>query len=288
MWVRRAAQHALTIAITIVLGGLLGATLVRVAPGFGVDEQELDPRLREESIQALRKSRLEQSNILRFYAGYLGRTLRGDLGRSRALQRPISQLFAERIPVTLRSVAAGLVLAWVVALLLAVAGLLWQTAVLDFLAGLFSGGLLCLPAAVVALVFLFFGGGVPLAIAAAVFPKVYRYTRNLLFETYGLPHVVTARAKGLGRLRILLWHLFPSVAPQIVALLGVSVSMALGAAIPIEVICDSPGIAQLAWQAALARDLPLIVNLTILITVATLLANSVSDLAVAATTTPSR
>src|SRR5437899_7909220 len=31
-------------------------------------------------------------------------------------------------------------------------------------------------------------------------------------------------------------------------------SMAFGAAIPIEVICDSPGIGKLAWQAALGRE----------------------------------
>ena len=54
--------------------------------------------------------------------------------------------------------------------------------------------------------------------------------------------------------------------------------MALGAAIPIEVICDSPGIGQLAWQAALGRDLPLLVNMTLFVTLVTLGANSASDL----------
>ena len=42
--------------------------------------------------------------------------------------------------------------------------------------------------------------------------------------------------------------------------------------------CDSPGIGQLAWQAALGRDLPLLVNMTLLVTLVTLGANSVSDL----------
>jgi ABC-type dipeptide/oligopeptide/nickel transport system permease component len=45
--------------------------------------------------------------------------------------------------------------------------------------------------------------------------------------------------------------------PQGLALAGVSATIALSAAIPVEVICDSPGIGQLAWQAATARDLPL-------------------------------
>jgi peptide/nickel transport system permease protein len=92
-----------------------------------------------------------------------------------------------------------------------------------------------------------------------------------------LPHIVTARAKGLGEARILLWHAIPGIAPQLLALSGVSVSMAVGAAIPVEALCGLPGVGQLAWQAALGRDLPLLVNITILVTLVTLLANSGAD-----------
>ena len=98
-------------------------------------------------------------------------------------------------------------------------------------------------------------------------------------QTFHLPHVLTATAKGLSAPRILLWHVLPLAAPQMLALAGVSVSIAFGAAIPIEVISDAPGIGQLAWQAALGRDLPLLVNLTLFVTLVTLTANSVSDLA---------
>ncbi|MFZ0396306.1 MAG: hypothetical protein WCF17_07435 [Terracidiphilus sp.] len=48
--------------------------------------------------------------------------------------------------------------------------------------------------------------------------------------------------------------------------------------IPLEALCDSPGIGQLAWQAALSRDLPLLVNLTMLFTLVTLGANLAADL----------
>jgi len=47
----------------------------------------------------------------------------------------------------------------------------------------------------------------------------------------------------------------------------------LGAAVPVEALCGIAGIGQLAWQAALGRDLPLLVNLTALVTVITLAAN---------------
>ncbi len=117
-----------------------------------------------------------------------------------------------------------------------------------------------------------------LAIALIIFPRDYRYTRNLLAKAYTLPHVLAARAKGLGEARILFWHVIPLAAPQILAVAGVSVSLALGAAIPVEALCGLAGVGQLAWQAALSRDLPLLVNITILVTLVTLLANSGADL----------
>ena len=55
-------------------------------------------------------------------------------------------------------------------------------------------------------------------------------------------------------------------------------SIAFAAAIPVEVVCDSPGLGQLAWKAALSRDVPLLVNLTLVIAIVTVAANSFSEL----------
>jgi peptide/nickel transport system permease protein len=118
---------------------------------------------------------------------------------------------------------------------------------------------------------------VSLAIAVIVFPKIFRYVHNLLAKTYRMEHITTARAKGLSETRVLLFHAIPVAAPQILALAGISVSLALGASIPVEALCGIPGIGQLAWQAALGRDLPLLVNLTVVVTLVTLLANSGAD-----------
>ena len=111
-----------------------------------------------------------------------------------------------------------------------------------------------------------------------VFPKVFRFSRNLLIKTYGMPHVLTAKARGLSPLRILGWHILPNIAGPMLALAGVTVSIAFGAAIPVEVICDYPGLGQLAWKAALSRDVPLLVNLTLIIALVTVAANSFSDM----------
>ena len=121
----------------------------------------------------------------------------------------------------------------------------------------------------------------PPALAAGllIFPKIYRYCSNLLQQSYELPHILTARAKGAGQWRVLAWHVAPTAIPQVLALLGVSISIAIGVLLPIEVICDVPGIGQLAWLAAEARDMPLLVNLTLIVTFLTVCATTLSDVA---------
>ena len=274
---RKIARHGLTIIATVLLGGFLATALVRLAPGFDVDEAQLDPHLNSESVRALRQARLEQRNIFRFYLHSLQRAIHGDLGTSLSLGQPVSVLLRERAPLTLRLVGIGLLLSWVAAMTLALSAAWLRWSAYDTLTTLVSGTFLCIPAAVLALLSVLWNVPGALAIGLIVFPRVYRYARNLLAKAYSLPHIVTARAKGLSELRILFWHVVPVAGPQLLAVAGVSVSIAVGAAIPVEALCGLAGVGQLAWQAALARDLPLLMNLTILVTLVTLLANSGAD-----------
>ncbi len=274
---RKIARHGLTIIATVLLGGLLSATLVRLAPGFDVDEAQLDPHLNSESVQALRRARFAQHNILHFYIASLQRATHGDLGTSISLGQPVSTLLRERLPLTLRLVGIGLLLSWTAALALSLSAAWMRVFAYDAAATMVSGTFLCIPAAVLALLSVLWNIPGALAIALIVAPRDYRYARNLLAKAYSLPHIVTARAKGLSELRILFWHVVPVAGPQLLAVAGVSVSLAVGAAIPVEALCGLAGVGQLAWQAALARDLPLLMNITILVTLVTLLANSGAD-----------
>jgi len=274
---RKIARHGLTLAAMVLLGGLLSATLVRFAPGFDADEQQLDPRLNSESIRVLRETRLEQRNIFHFYFHSLQRAAHGDLGTSISLGQPVSSLLRERTPLTLRLVFVGLALSWAAAMALALSAAWLRVSAYDALTTVVSGTFLCIPAAVLALLSVLWNVPGALAVALIVFPRVYRYARNLLAKAQALPHIITARAKGLSELRILFWHVVPVVGPQLLAVAGVSVSIAIGAAIPVEALCGLAGVGQLAWQAALARDLPLLMNITILVTLVTLLANSGAD-----------
>lgn len=267
------------ILLILLLGGFLGATLVRLAPGYGVDQEELDFRLSRESIQSLRQSDARNAGLIAFYAVYILRLARGDLGYSRNLQEPVRQLLAERLPETLKSVALALALGWLAGLGLAMAAAFWRNGLISSAASLLASVILCIPAAVLAL--LFVDAQLPgrLVLALIVFPKIFHYARSLLGRSAALPHVLLARAKGAGGLRIVCCHVLPVAGPQLLALAGVSVSLAFAAAIPVEALCDLPGIGQLAWQAALGRDLVVLVDLTMIVTLVTMLANSLAAFA---------
>ena len=261
------------------VGALASATLVRFAPGYGVAEREIDPRWSANSVEALRQKQALQQSLPSFYFHYLSALVHGDLGESDSLKRPVRELLRQRFPVTGNSVIRGLGLAWVAAALLALIGLYFRGWLFEASTTALNSLLLSLPSAVVAMLAVHLRTPVFFAIAIVVFPRLYSYVRNLLVRAYDQPHVLAARARGLGSSAILFRHVLPLAAPPLLALLGVSFAISFGAAIPIEALCDSPGLGQLAWHAALSRDLPLIVNVTLMVALVMLAANSLADFA---------
>jgi peptide/nickel transport system permease protein len=263
--------------VVLLISGLLAATLVRMAPGFGMDERMLDVRLGSGSLQAIERQGAEHSNILRYYWHYLRQLSRGDFGVSRSTGRPVRELLSERLALSLGSVVTGLGLAWMLALMTVTLLELSQRSLHEAAASLVAGALLCAPAALVALACVYIGATPAAAIAAIVFPRIFRYARDVVRQAGSAPHVLTAHAFGLHPLRILAFHVAPPVLPELLALAGISVSMALGAMVPVEALCDSPGVGQLVWQAAMARDLPVLVNVTLLLAGLTIAANLTAD-----------
>ncbi len=276
---RLGLRRLLFLACLGLVGALVSATLVRFAPGNGVSERELDPRWRTDSVEALRQQQALHQGLPSFYFHYLSALAHGDLGESESLKRPVRELFLQRLPVTGNSVLKGLGVAWLAAALLASLGIASRGWFFEASTTAFNSLLLSLPSAVVAMLAVHLRTPVFCAIAVVVFPRLYSYIRNLLVRSYDQPHVLAARARGLGSSAILFRHVLPLAAPPLLALLGVSFAISFGAAIPIEALCDSPGMGQLAWQAALSRDLPLIVNVTLVVSLVMLAANSLADLA---------
>lgn len=263
----------------LLVSGLLAASLVRMAPGFGMDERLLDARLTDASREAIGNQSPGRESVLRYYFDYLARIGRGDLGTSLSLGRPVRELLAERAPATIRSAAAGLALAWLVSLAAIAALETRKRPVAEALASTTAGALLSTPAALAALLCVWLGAGPSIAIALVLLPRVFRYAREIVAQACRAPHVMAAHAMGIRQSRVLALHVAAPVIPDLVALAAVSVSMAIGATIPVEALCSSPGVGHLVWQAALSRDIPVLVNVTVLTASVTAGANLLAEFA---------
>src|SRR4051812_9674969 len=107
MLLARVGRTVAAILVALLVGTLVSATLVRIAPGFDSDERALDSRLSPESQAAVRAERAANRNVLTFYTRYLTQAIHGDFGVSQSLGRPVSELIRDRLPVTLRLAAWG-------------------------------------------------------------------------------------------------------------------------------------------------------------------------------------
>lgn len=270
------------IAALAAIAGLACALLVRFAPGANVDDREMNLHLGQNSLAQLRAEREAQANLATAFVQYFRQLARGDLGYSVSRNAPIKNLIVETAPETLREIVLGLAGSWLVGLLLALPlGKIW-----NFGTSLAAGLLLSIPTAFLAYLCFSQGARVEIVFVLALAPRIFRVSKNLFRDAYGSAHVFMARGRGIGEARILLWHILPATAAPLLALAATSVAMGIGAAIPIETICDISGLGRLAWQAALSRDLLLLVNLTMLIAVASTTAMAISEMATAMT--PSR
>lgn len=276
---RIVSQQLARMLTLVLISGLASACLVRYAPGSLVDERELNQHAREETLVALREQKAQQSNFGVNFVRYLQGLARGDLGFSESNHSSVSALLADRAPRTLRDLSFGLALAWLVglgcAMLLVRFPLIWS---LDVALLAVATLILSLPLALIAYFCLLAGQASRLVLAIALAPKIFQYSRGVLTSVYAAPHVEMARSRGVSEAVIVRAHVLPAAASQLIALAAASISLAIGAAIPIEAICDVPGLGRLAWQAATARDLPLLINVTMLVTLATTTAMAVSEI----------
>ncbi len=260
--------------VTVLAAALLSAVLVRLSPGFGTDERQLDLRRSEESIRSIHAA---ASSPIAGFEQYLVGLIRGDWGESISLGRPVRELVVERGPLTAATLASGISAAWLLALAVSLALEAIHRPELEMVGTFASGVFLCLPAAVVALGFLYLERGPALALGVVLAPRLFRDVRNVLRASARSPHVLAARARGIGPTALLWRHTCVPAAGELLALAGISVSMAVSLIIPVEALCDSPGLGQLVWQAATARDLSLLVHLTVLVAVAACAGNLVAD-----------
>jgi len=213
----------------------------------------------------------------------------GDLGRSWRSGAPVAAELADRLPATLRLAAVALALALIAQHRradLAARGLVFLGAAVPS----FVVGTLLLEVVVVrlgigrVLADGSWGGAVlpavPLALAAAAVWA--RVLRAAMLEVRARRHVQVARARGAGRLRVLLVHVLPGASPPLFTAIGMTVGSLLAGAAVVETIFTWPGVGPYLVEAIVARDVPVVQGTVLLGVLAHVVANTLADLAAAA------
>ena len=105
-----------------------------------------------------------------------------------------------------------------------------------------------------------------------------RMVRSAMIDVLNQDYVRTARAKGLSVRASLLRHALPNALLPIVAMIGIDIGQFMGGVVVVEAVYGWPGIGQLAWQAIQQVDVPIIMGVTLVSSLAIVLGNLLADL----------
>ncbi|AGT08553.1 ABC transporter permease [Paracoccus aminophilus] len=288
---RRLIQSALILLgvsfITFVLLYVLPADPVRQIAGRSATPETV------ESIR--RQLGLDQPFFVQ-YGHYLWNLLHGDLGRSYLQKTEVSALLVSRLPATLLLMVAAIFCEVAIGLTLGVIAALYRGRALDNMLMLGSFVTVSAPQFVVALLLLYVFsvklGWFPIGgygtFAHLVLPALTlgilgsgwysRIMRSSMLDVLRADFIRTARAKGLGRGRIILGHALPNAILPIIAMIGIDIGMFMSGIVVVESVFGWPGIGQLAWQAIQRVDIPIIMGVTLVSAVAIVIGNLLADL----------
>jgi len=119
----------------------------------------------------------------------------------------------------------------------------------------------------------------PWIVLALLYAAFYaRMTRNNLLETLGEDYIRTARAKGLPERTVIFKHGLRASLTPIVTMFGLDIALLVGGAIITESVFNLQGLGYLAINSALQQDLPIVVGVVLLTSVAVALANLIVDI----------
>lgn len=235
-------------------------------------------------IEAIRSQLGLDRPFLEQLASWYGGLLRGDLGRSILLNRPVWQAIVERLPITLPLALFGLVLTVLVGVPAGVIAALransWVDQLVTGLAMLgvsvpsFWLALMLIVLFGVHLEWLPTGGFVPfhqdpaawarsmvlpsVSLALLQIGLLARITRSTMLEVLRQDFVRTAWAKGLPGWMVIGKHALKNVMVPVVTVIGISFGLLLSGSIVIETVYGMPGIGRLMANAIFGRDYPVI------------------------------
>ena len=288
------------VGVSIVIFGVL-----HLSPGDPA-EIMLGSQATKEDLARLRDSLGLNEPLPVQYVHWIGHVVRGDLGRSIWMKRPVLPEVLGRLGATLLLTGTALLLSTVGGLALGVASAAWPRSVLDRLsavASLFGASMPSFWLGIVLMVifalwlgwlpasgmYASYGGGgagdllshliLPaVTLAAASITIIARLTRSTMLETLGQDFVRTARAKGVAESGVLLRHGLKNALIPIVTVVGVQAGYLLGGAVLTETVFAWPGVGTLMVQGILARDFPLVQGCVLVVALAFAVINLGVDL----------
>ena len=310
---------------------LLGITFVVVAlmlwapgePTFGMEAAQTAGGGGQKlaSSQSLNKAKAEmgffddegnKKNVVVAWAGWIGRLVTLELGESWKFKRPVTELLAERVPITMLLSGLSLFLIFLISIPLGVRSATrmgtvedgittttlfalysmpnWWVAIVLILCFSSASGCNWIPVDgmhdVDAKTFTFFEYISDFAIRLVLpvfcltyagFASLSRYMRSGLLEVVRQDYVRTARAKGLDEKRVIWTHAFRNALIPIVTLLGGLLPGLIGGSIIIELIFSIDGMGKLGYSAIFNRDYLVVMANTVVAGFLTLLGILVSD-----------
>lgn len=278
-------------------------SLLYLAPGDPAALIAGDQATPEEIARVRMALGLDQPFILRF-GQWLWQILHGDLGTSIFSQLPVATLIGQRLEPTVSLMVLTVLLSVAIAVPLGVVAAAFQGrwidrlviafAVFGFSVPVFVIGYLLAWVFAIKLDLLPVQGFTPLSegvvpfIKSLVLPSVAlsgvyvaliaRITRTSMIDVLSQDYVRTARAKGLGELRVLFLHALKNAAVPIVTVIGIGIALLIGGAVVTETVFSIPGIGRLVVDAILRRDYPVIQGVILLFSLTYVLINLAIDL----------
>ena len=105
-----------------------------------------------------------------------------------------------------------------------------------------------------------------------------RYIRSAVLEILEQDYLRTARAKGIGRRRVIWRHALANALVPIVTVIGMQIPLLFGGAVIVEQLFSWPGLGLMTMSAILSRDYPVIMGVCLLSAVVVLGANLLTDI----------
>lgn len=105
-----------------------------------------------------------------------------------------------------------------------------------------------------------------------------RYIRSAVLEILQQDYLRTARAKGIGRFKVIYKHALRNALVPIVTVIGMEIPILFGGAVIIEQVFSWPGLGLMTMSSIMSRDYPVIMGVCLLSAVVVLVANLVTDI----------